>query len=159
MAPSCDVGSAGVSRQRRQILLNAFRLGRSPLLTSVDVFNEGVDVPDVNLIAFLRVTHSRRIFVQQLGRGLRVRTGKDKLLVLDFVSDIRRVAAALRLRRALTNDAPEMLSLPLRGGHQIEFNDATTGNFLDAWVRDAADLETAADEVRLQFPDVPMGIY
>lgn len=150
---------SGMPMQERQVLLNAFRLGRAPLLTSVDVFNEGVDVPDVNLIAFLRVTHSRRIFVQQLGRGLRLREGKDALLVLDFVSDIRRVAAALQLRRNLGGDDPETVSLPLIGGHKIAFTDAEAGSLLDAWIRDAADLETAADEVRLQFPEVPGSVH
>jgi len=40
--------------------------------TAVDVMNEGIDVPDVNILVFLRATHSRKIFVQQLGRGLRL---------------------------------------------------------------------------------------
>ena len=44
------------------------------------------------------VTHSRRIFVQQLGRGLRIAPGKEKVIVLDFVSDIRRFAAGLDLK-------------------------------------------------------------
>ena len=57
-----------------------------PILTAVDLLNEGVDVPDVNILCFARVTHSRRIFVQQLGRGLRLREGKSHVLVLDFVS-------------------------------------------------------------------------
>ncbi|MBN2177054.1 MAG: DEAD/DEAH box helicase family protein [Demequinaceae bacterium] len=146
---------SGLKRQQRQILLNAFRLGRVPILTCVDVFNEGVDVPDVNLIAFLRVTHSRRIFVQQLGRGLRLREGKERLRVLDFVTDIRRVAAGLDLKRsiaALRGGEVEELRLPLPGAARIEFSDATAGSLLDHWIRDAADLETAADEVRLQFP-------
>ena len=146
---------SGLSRQKRQILLNAFRLGRVPIITCVDVFNEGVDVPDVNLIAFLRVTHSRRIFVQQLGRGLRLREGKDSLKVLDFVTDVRRVAAGLELKRSLAamrGGDIEELSLPLPGGSQINFNDETAGTLLDYWIQDAADLETAADEVRLQFP-------
>lgn len=146
---------SGLSRQKRQVLLNAFRLGRVPIITCVDVFNEGVDVPDVNLIAFLRVTHSRRIFVQQLGRGLRLREGKDSLKVLDFVTDVRRVAAGLGLRRSLTairGGDIEELALPLPGGSQINFSDETAGSLLDYWIRDAADLETAADEVRLQFP-------
>lgn len=146
---------SGLSRQQRQILLNAFRLGRVPIITCVDVFNEGVDVPDVNLIAFLRVTHSRRIFVQQLGRGLRLREGKESLKVLDFVTDVRRVAAGLDLKRtlaAIRGGDIEELSLPLAGGSQITFNDETAGTLLDYWIRDAADLETAADEVRLQFP-------
>ena len=146
---------SGLSRQQRQILLNAFRLGRVPIITCVDVFNEGVDVPDVNLIAFLRVTHSRRIFVQQLGRGLRLRDGKDSLKVLDFVTDVRRVAAGLDLKRSLAairGGDIEELALPLAGESQINFSDETAGSLLDYWIQDAADLETAADEVRLQFP-------
>lgn len=146
---------SGLSRQQRQILLNAFRLGRVPIITCVDVFNEGVDVPDVNLIGFLRVTHSRRIFVQQLGRGLRLREGKESLKVLDFVTDVRRVAAGLDLKRSLAairGGDIEELALPLPGGSQINFSDETAGSLLDYWIRDAADLETAADEVRLQFP-------
>ncbi len=146
---------SGMSRQRRQILLNAFRLGRVPIITCVDVFNEGVDVPDVNLIAFLRVTHSRRIFVQQLGRGLRLREGKDQLKVLDFVTDVRRVAAGLDLKRSLAamrGGDVETLSLPLPGGSSIDFSDETAGSLLDYWIKDAADLETSAEEVRLQFP-------
>lgn len=149
---------SGVPKQHRQILLNSFRLGRVPILTTVDVFNEGVDVPDVNIIAFLRVTHSRRIFVQQLGRGLRLRPGKDSLLALDFVSDIRRVAAALRLRRSLNSPKTETLDLPRARANKIEFTDAAAGSLLDQWIRDAADLETSADEVRLQFPDVPASV-
>ncbi len=144
---------SGMSRQQRQILLNAFRLGRVPIITCVDVFNEGVDVPDVNLIGFLRVTHSRRIFVQQLGRGLRLREGKESLRVLDFVTDVRRVAATLDLKRALgamRGGAVEELALP--GGSNIAFSNETAGSLLDYWIRDAANLETAADEVRLQFP-------
>ncbi|MES9603026.1 MULTISPECIES: DEAD/DEAH box helicase family protein [Actinomadura] len=143
---------SGLPRQRRQILLNEFRLGRIPIITCVDVFNEGVDVPDVNLIAFLRVTHSRRIFVQQLGRGLRLSPGKKALKVLDFVTDIRRVAATLDLKRSLEAAEAEHLRLRLPSGSRVEFNDETAGTLLDHWIQDAASLETAADEVRLQFP-------
>ncbi|MFF1904274.1 DEAD/DEAH box helicase family protein [Kitasatospora sp. NPDC058218] len=143
---------SGLPRQRRQTLLNEFRLGRVPIITCVDVFNEGVDVPDVNLIAFLRVTHSRRIFVQQLGRGLRLSPGKDALKVLDFVTDVRRIAAALELKRTLDAAGSEELEMPFYRHSKIEFSDNTAGTFLDHWIEDAASLETAADEVRLQFP-------
>lgn len=149
---------SGLSRQRRQILLNEFRLGRVPIITCVDVFNEGVDVPDVNLIAFLRVTHSRRIFVQQLGRGLRLSPGKRALKVLDFVTDIRRVAATLDLRRALEAAEREVMTRLPPPTSRIEFDDATVGSLLDHWIQDAASLETAADEVKLQFPSQG-GIY
>ena len=79
--------------------LRDFRSGVVPVIVAVDILNEGIDVPDVNMIVFLRVTHSRRIFVQQLGRGLRLSPGKTSVRVLDFVSDIRRLAAALDLNR------------------------------------------------------------
>lgn len=147
---------SALSKQQRNIILNHFRLGRIPILTCVDVLNEGVDVPDVNLIAFLRVTHSRRIFVQQLGRGLRLAKGKRKLKVLDFVTDIRRVAAALQLRRDLENGEKEIIKLPNSIAAGIQFSDATTGKLLDMWIADAADIESAADDVRLQFPE-PVG--
>ena len=69
---------AGMPKRERQQRLLDFRAGRIPILAAVDILNEGVDVPDVNILAFARVTHSRRIFVQQLGRGLRLREGKDR---------------------------------------------------------------------------------
>ena len=75
MAPVGCVGSRQ-SRRERNILMSEFRDGRVPIVATVDLLNEGVDVPDVNIICFLRVTHSRRIFVQQLGRGLRLREGQ-----------------------------------------------------------------------------------
>jgi superfamily II DNA or RNA helicase len=57
----------------------------------VDKFNEGIDIPDVELIVFLRGTSSRRIFFQQLGRGLRKLLGKKKVTILDFVGNVRRI--------------------------------------------------------------------
>ena len=86
-------------RVKRRAMLMDFAAGRLTAITSVDVLNEGIDVPDVNILVFLRATHSRRIFVQQLGRGLRLAPGKEKVLVLDFVIDIRRMAAMISLDR------------------------------------------------------------
>lgn len=140
------------TRRERDILMAEFRDGRIPIVTAVDIFNEGVDVPDVNILCFLRVTHSRRIFVQQLGRGLRVQPGKDAVEVLDFVSDIRRVAATLDLRRALdrlADDEVERVQLPET---MFTFSEPTIGSMLDEWIRDAAALEDANEEVRMQFP-------
>lgn len=137
-------------RERQQRLLD-FRAGRVPILAAVDILNEGVDVPDVNILAFARVTHSRRIFVQQLGRGLRLRDGKNKVLALDFVSDIRRVAALLNLRRQL--DAQDIEVLPQVPQSSITFDDVRAESLLEQWILDAADLETANDEAKLQFLD------
>ncbi len=51
----------------------------------MDIYNEGVDIPEVNTVLFLRPTESLTIFLQQLGRGLRLAEGKECLTVLDFI--------------------------------------------------------------------------
>ncbi|GAA2996582.1 hypothetical protein GCM10010519_31930 [Streptomyces lactacystinicus] len=142
---------AGLAKRERQNRLLAFRSGEIPILTAVDILNEGVDVPDVNILCFARVTHSRRIFVQQLGRGLRLREGKDRVAVLDFVSDLRRIAAALKLKRALDGDG-EIETLARFTPSNIDFSDQKVATLMDEWIKDAASLETAYDEHRLQFP-------
>lgn len=60
---------------------------RLDYLVTVDIFNEGVDLPEVNQILLLRPTQSPIVFVQQLGRGLRKHRGKDFVVVLDFIGD------------------------------------------------------------------------
>lgn len=56
----------------------------------VDIYNEGVDIPEVNTVLFLRPTESLTVFLQQLGRGLRLCEGKDCLTVLDFIGQANR---------------------------------------------------------------------
>jgi superfamily II DNA or RNA helicase len=143
---------AGLDRREGQARLMRFRSGQTPILTAVDILNEGVDVPDVNILCFARVTHSRRIFVQQLGRGLRLRAGKTHVEVLDFVSDIRRVAAIMNIRQQVAEDELEILRLAQRGT-SFEFADQRAESLMREWIKDAASLETALDESRLQFPD------
>ncbi|WP_405636319.1 DEAD/DEAH box helicase family protein [Streptomyces sp. NBC_01178] len=143
---------AQLERRERQARLMRFRSGQTPILTAVDILNEGVDVPDVNILCFARVTHSRRIFVQQLGRGLRLRTGKTHVEVLDFVSDIRRVAAIMNVRQQVAEDELEILRLTQRGT-SFEFADQRAESLMREWIKDAASLETALDESRLQFPN------
>lgn len=57
------------------------------ILFTVDILNEGVDIPGVNMVLFLRPTESSTIFIQQLGRGLRKYTNKDCVTVLDFIGN------------------------------------------------------------------------
>lgn len=59
--------------------------GKIQAIASVDVFNEGVDLPDVDTIVMLRPTESPVVFLQQLGRGLRLAKGKTTVTVLDFI--------------------------------------------------------------------------
>ncbi|MEV4072015.1 DEAD/DEAH box helicase family protein [Nonomuraea fuscirosea] len=142
---------AQLDKRERQLRLMRFRNGDIPIITAVDILNEGVDIPDLNILCFARVTHSRRIFVQQLGRGLRLRPGKNHVEVLDFVSDIRRVAAILNLRGKAAADEIETLRLAERGT-AFEFSDERVESLMREWIQDAASLETALDQARLQFP-------
>ena len=59
--------------------------GDIKVIFTVDLFNEGIDIPQINTILFLRPTESLTIFLQQLGRGLRIAEGKECLTVLDFI--------------------------------------------------------------------------
>ena len=59
--------------------------GKVRFIFVVDIYNEGVDIPEVNTVLFLRPTESLTVFLQQLGRGLRLSEGKECLTVLDFI--------------------------------------------------------------------------
>lgn len=75
---------------KRKQLANALREGSLHYLCVVDIFNEGVDIPEVDTVLFLRPTESLTIFLQQLGRGLRLSAGKTELTVLDFIAQANR---------------------------------------------------------------------
>lgn len=79
----CLVGHSGDEERRtaKQRLVD----GKIHFIFVVDIYNEGVDIPEVNTVLFLRPTESLTIFLQQLGRGLRLSEGKDCLTVLDFI--------------------------------------------------------------------------
>jgi superfamily II DNA or RNA helicase len=133
--------------RERDRTMSAFRKGSLDVVTTRDLFNEGVDVPDVDMIVFMRVTHSRRIFVQQLGRGLRISPNKSKVVVLDFVSDLRRIAEVIELEKAARGDL-ERLRLP----GVIQFRDEGAGSFMLDWMRDQADLFTREGDPTLELP-------
>jgi len=69
--------------------LRKFRDGQVEIVCAVDIFNEGVDIPDVNVVLMLRPTESATIFLQQLGRGLRKTETKSHLTVVDFIGNHR----------------------------------------------------------------------
>ncbi len=142
-----------LSREEKFNNLSAFRLGEIDMLLSIEMLNEGIDVPDVNLIAFMRVTHSRRIFVQQLGRGLRLSADKTKVIVLDFVADIRRVAAAVQLNRDAAIRGAECEVIRFSDGKIVHFDNDRTASFFDEYLADVADVENYDDGARLKFPD------
>jgi superfamily II DNA or RNA helicase len=70
--------------------LKAFRENKIQVAFTVDLFNEGMDFPNVRILLFLRPTESKTVFIQQLGRGLRLCAGKDRVRVLDFIGNYKR---------------------------------------------------------------------
>lgn len=82
--------TGSTSDDRRRAALEGLRVGRLNCIFSVDVFSEGVDVPTIDTVLFLRPTESATVFLQQLGRGLRRAPGKAGLTVLDFIGQPNR---------------------------------------------------------------------
>jgi superfamily II DNA or RNA helicase/HKD family nuclease len=72
---------------RRAEALTQLDSGALQVIFSVDLFNEGVDLPRIDTVMMLRPTESKVLFLQQLGRGLRRHAGKERLVVLDFIGN------------------------------------------------------------------------
>ncbi|ROQ68718.1 superfamily II DNA or RNA helicase [Streptomyces sp. 840.1] len=87
----------------RKAALDDLRAGALHIIFSVDLFNEGLDIPDVDTLLLLRPTSSATVFLQQLGRGLRRTEGKAVLTVLDFIGQHRKEFRFEEQFRALTN--------------------------------------------------------
>lgn len=73
--------------ETRERAVDALERGELDYILTVDVFNEGVDIPSVNQVIMLRQTQSAIVFVQQLGRGLRLNPAKEYLVVIDFIGN------------------------------------------------------------------------
>jgi len=77
-------------RAQRKAAVNAFRSGEITILTSVDIFGEGFDLPAMETAILLRPTQSLALYVQQVGRVLRKYEGKERALILDHAGNVRR---------------------------------------------------------------------
>ena len=82
--------SADSPREVRDTAQARLRRREINFIFVVDLYNEGIDIPDVDTVLFLRPTESLTVFLQQLGRGLRLTEDKDYLTVLDFVGQMHR---------------------------------------------------------------------
>ncbi|MGN1388753.1 MAG: DUF3427 domain-containing protein, partial [Bulleidia sp.] len=87
--PSAALYAKSSEKERAEVQ-HKLEQGKLKFIFSVDLFNEGVDIPSINTVLFLRPTESLTIFLQQLGRGLRLSPGKECLTVLDFVGEANR---------------------------------------------------------------------
>lgn len=102
--------------ETRKRLTKDLREGNIHYLCVVDVFNEGVDIPEVDTVLFLRPTDSLTIFLQQLGRGLRLSVGKTELTVLDFVAQVNRKYDFASRFRALTLNSDKNIRKQIEEG-------------------------------------------
>jgi len=104
----CISGTTTVSMRKNVIEKLESDEDELNVIFTVDVFNEGVDIPSVNLVLMLRPTNSAIIFIQQLGRGLRKYKNKEYLTVLDFIGNYNRaflIAIALKGSRFYDKDS------------------------------------------------------
>lgn len=94
--------SAQSSAEERRTAQSKLRDRRVNFIFVVDLYNEGVDIPEVDTVVFLRPTESLTVFLQQLGRGLRLHPDKECLTVLDFIGAQRKEFRFASRFRALT---------------------------------------------------------
>lgn len=122
----------------RKKIIDDLRARRCNAVFAVDVLSEGVDIPEVDTILLLRPTESATVFLQQLGRGLRLCRDKEVCTVLDFIGqqhrkfrfDLRLRAMTGRSRGELTRDAKQGFPL-LPKGCQIQLDRQAECHILD----------------------------
>jgi len=157
---------SNVAAEAREQAITRLKRGELKILFTVDLFNEGVDLPTVDTILMLRPTESATIFLQQLGRGLRLSDEKPYLTVLDFIGaqhaqfrfDRRyRALTGTTRRRLLDEVADDFPTLP--AGCHIEFDRIAKQIVLDN-IRQAFRLPRAGMVAELrQLPDADLQTF
>lgn len=126
--PSAFVYSGSASEAGglgREEALQQLKTGEKKVLFTVDLFNEGLDIDTLDMVLFLRPTESPTIFLQQLGRGLRLSPGKEYLNVLDFIGNYEQAFLGPALLSGLPYSklqAAEIRSLTLPEGCLSDFD-------------------------------------
>lgn len=141
-----------LTRTERKRLLNAFKADGIDTVCAVDAFNEGIDIPEATQIVFKRQTASKRIYLQQLGRGLRRTDAKSRVQVLDFVGNAERLLMVDRIWRdsgAVVDPEEELLQT-------IEI-DMSYVHFSEQAKRILPLLKRIASGVYLEGQTVPLG--
>lgn len=135
--------SGADSIERREETVAKLQAGELDFIVTVDIFNEGIDIPDVNVIMMLRSTQSSTIFTQQLGRGLRKAKSKETLRVIDVIGNYSNnylIPIALTGDRSGDPDsARETMrrsrTHPVAGSSTISFDEVTTERILESLKR------------------------
>ncbi|WP_410502352.1 DEAD/DEAH box helicase family protein [Exiguobacterium acetylicum] len=104
--------------------MQAFEQGEIDVLFTVDLFNEGVDIPKVDTLLFCRPTESVAVYTQQIGRGLRLAQDKSHCVIIDLIGNYRNVETKLKLlgtmKESLKRGETEPITPP--PGCVIEFD-------------------------------------
>ena len=109
-----EIVLADTDQEARRGASKRLRNGITNFIFTVDLYNEGVDIPEINAVLFLRPTESLTVFLQQLGRGLRNTTEKEHLIVLDFIGQAHRKYRFDDKLLKTSFQAQNLLSLPVR---------------------------------------------
>lgn len=123
------------SIDHRKMAVELLEQGDLDYILTVDIFNEGIDIPTLNQIILLRNTQSSIIFTQQLGRGLRKAEGKDHLRVIDFIGNYSNnylIPLALTGDHSLNKEYVRKKLLTLSGLSSINFDKISRKRVLDA---------------------------
>ncbi|MDM7936773.1 MAG: DUF3427 domain-containing protein [Cyanobium sp. CZS 48M] len=107
---------ASSPRDERADQIRRLRAGQLQILFAVDLFNEGLDIPEIDTVLFLRPTESHLVFLQQLGRGLRLHPSKSCLTVLDFIGQAHRNFRFDLRYRALLGGTRDQLKQQIEAG-------------------------------------------
>ncbi len=114
--------SGADSVEFREACVRELEAGRLDYLLSVDIFNEGIDIPSLNQIVMMRQTQSSIVFTQQLGRGLRKHPNKEYLVVIDFIGNYANnylIPTALFGDTSLNKDQLRRRMIDIRGDHVL----------------------------------------
>jgi superfamily II DNA or RNA helicase/HKD family nuclease len=156
------------SIEERERRVSQLETGELDYILTVDVFNEGVDIPSLNQVIMLRQTQSPIVFIQQLGRGLRLADGKDYLTVLDFIGNYTNnflIPIALFGDNSLNRESlRERLSETVEGGalpglSSVSFDEIARSRIMESIGRtqldSMANLKNALLAMRNRVGDVP----
>ena len=143
--------SGDTPADERRAALNALRNLDINIIFAVDLFNEGLDIPEVDTVLFLRPTESATVFLQQLGRGLRLTSGKSVLTALDFVGHQHRQFRFDRRFRALTGVSGKHLERQIE--HDFPFLPSGSQIVLDRVAKEVV-LENIRQQVKPTWPNL-----
>jgi len=109
-----EVITGKTSKKERERILEDFKAGKIQALTNANVLTTGFDYPDIDLIALVRPTMSPALYVQMVGRGMRLKSHTDHCLVLDFAGNITRHGPIVNVREPKKNTKKEKGEAPTK---------------------------------------------